>query len=418
MDFNDSPDEAGFRAQARAWLDANAPRHLLSGLQAAVAQTTSSVHPPEIEGEDPVAISKDWTARKAGAGWACLHWPTQYGGRGASPIERVIWQQEEGPYAQLSNLFVVNHGMAGPTIIAHGSEAQKERYLKRMVSGETVWCQLFSEPSGGSDLAGLRSRAQRDGDGWIINGQKIWTTSAQVADYGIMLVRTDPTVAKHAGLTMFLVDMKSPGVEVRPIRAMTGERHFNEVFFTDVRVPDADRLGAVGGGWAVALTTLMNERLQLAAAIPTGVPEFFALCCELDTPDGKPVDNPAVRARLANWVARQRGLQWTMMRTISALSGGNPPGPENSIGKLVAGEIAQDVCAFALDLQGPAGAVIDEHGSEQSFQKMLLSAAAIRVGGGTAEIQRNILAEQVLGLPADMRADKGMPFNKIPTGKN
>ena len=418
MDFNDNPDEAAFRAQARAWLDANAPRHLLNGLQAAVAQTTSSVHPPEIEGQDPVAISKAWQMRKAEGGWACLHWPTQYGGRGASPIERVIWQQEEVPYAQLSNLFVVNHGMAGPTIIAHGSEAQKQRYLKPMVSGKTVWCQLFSEPAGGSDLAGLRSRGQRDGDGWIINGQKIWTTSAQVADYGIMVVRTDPTVAKHAGLTMFIVDMNISGVEVRPIRQMTGEHHFNEVFFTDVRVPDANRLGPVGGGWAVALTTLMNERLQLAAAIPTGVPEFFALCCELDTPDGKPIDNPAVRARLATWVARQRGLQWTMMRTISALSGGKSPGPENSIGKLVAGEIAQDLCAFALDLQGPAGAVVDEHGSERSFQKMLLSAASIRVGGGTAEIQRNILAEQVLGLPPDIRADKGIPFNKIPSGKH
>ena len=333
-------------------------------------------------------------------------------------MQRVIWQQEEGPYAQLSHLFVVGHGMAGPTLIAHGSEAQKQRYLKPIVSGDAVWCQLFSEPSGGSDLAGLRSRAQRDGEHWIVNGQKIWTTHAQVADYGILLVRTDPTVAKHEGLTMFIVDMKSPGVEVRTIRQMTGEYHFNEVFFSDVRVPDANRVGPVGGGWRVSLTTLMNERLQLAAAIPTGVPEFFALCCELDTPDGKPIDDPAVRARLATWVARQRGLQWTMMRTLSALSGGKPPGPENSIGKLVAGEIAQDLCAFALDLQGPAGAIVDEHGAGRSFQKMLLTAASIRVGGGIAEIQRNILAEQVLGLPPDIRADKGMPFNKIPTGKH
>ena len=418
MNFEDNTDEAAFRAQARAWIEANAPHHLHTGLQAAIAQTTSSVHPPEIEGQDPVAISKAWQMRKAEAGWACLHWPIQYGGRGASPIERVIWQQEEGLYAQLSNLFVVNHGMAGPTIIAHGNEAQKERYLKSMVSGETVWCQLFSEPAGGSDLAGLRSRAQRSGEDWIINGQKIWTTHGQLADWGIMLVRTDPSVPKHEGLTMFIVDMKAPGVEVRPIRQMTGEMHFCEVFFTDVRMPDANRIGAAGDGWRVSLTTLMNERLQLAAAIPTGVPEFFALCCELDTPDGKPIDNPAVRARLATWVARQRGLQWTMMRTISALSGGKPPGPENSIGKLVAGEIAQDLCAFALDLQGPAGAVVDEHGTQRSFQKMLLSAASIRVGGGTAEIQRNILAEQVLGLPPDIRADKGMPFNKIPTGRN
>lgn len=277
--------------------------------------------------------------------------------------------------------------------------------------------QLFSEPSGGSDLAGLRSHARQDGDDWIVNGQKIWTTHAQVADFGILLVRTDPTVQKHEGLTMFVVDMKAPGVTVRPIRQMTGEHHFNEVFFEDVRISDGMRIGAVNGGWKVALTTLMNERLQLAAAIPTGVPELFDLCCELDTAWGKPVDNPAVRPRLASWPVRQRGLQFTMMRTISALSAGRPPRPEISIGKLVAGEIAQDLCAFALDLQGMAGAIVDEQGGGRSFQRMLLSAASIRVGGGTAEIQRNILAEQVLGLPPDLRADKGLAFNKVPTGK-
>jgi alkylation response protein AidB-like acyl-CoA dehydrogenase len=308
--------------------------------------------------------------------------------------------------------------MAGPTLIAHGSPAQRQRYLQPIVSGAQVWCQLFSEPSGGSDLAGLRSHARREGEDWIVNGQKIWTTHAQMADLGLMLVRTDPTVAKHEGLTMFIVDMKALGVQVRPIRQMTGERHFNEVFFADVRVSDAQRIGPVGGGWRVCLTTLMNERLQLAAAIPTGVPEFFALCCELETPAGKPVDDPAVRARLATWIARHRGLQWTMMRTISALSAGKPPGPENSIGKLVAGDIAQDLCAYALDLQGPAGAVVDGLGAQHSFQKMLLTSASIRVGGGTAEIQRNILAEQVLGLPPDIRSDKGMPFTKIPTGKH
>jgi acyl-CoA dehydrogenase len=418
MDFNDSPDEAAFRAEARAWIAAHAPEHLLVGLQADAARTTSSVHPPEIEGQDPVAISKAWQERKAAGGWACPHWPAQYGGRGASPMQRVIWQQEEGLYAQLSNLFVVGHGMAGPTLIAHGSPTQKERHLRSIVSGAHVWCQLFSEPSGGSDLAGLRTQARCEGEHWIVNGQKIWTTHAQVADYGLLLARTDPSVAKHEGLTMFIVDMKSPGVQVRPIRQMTGEHHFNEVFFSDVRVPDAQRIGPVGGGWRVSLTTLMNERLQLAAAIPTGVPEFFALCCELDTPSGKPVDDPAVRARLATWIARQRGLQWTMMRTISALSGGKPPGPENSIGKLVAGDIAQELCAYALELQGPAGAIVDQRGAQRSFQNMLLTAASIRVGGGTAEIQRNILAEQVLGLPPDIRADKGMPFNKIPIGKH
>ncbi len=415
MNFDDTPEQAAFRAEARAWLETYAPRHLLAGLIEAAARTTSSVHPPEIDGHDPIAISKAWQALKAAHGWACLHWPREFRGRGASAIERVIWQQEEGPYAQLANLFVIGLGMAGPTLMAHGSAAQQLQHLRPIVSGEAVWCQLFSEPSGGSDLAGLRSRASRDGDGWRLNGQKIWTTHAQVANYGLMLARTDPTMAKHAGLTMFIVDMTSPGIEVRPIRQMTGECHFNEVFFSDVQVPDSGRIGEVNGGWKVALTTLMNERLYLAAAIPTGVPELFEFCCDTHTPQGRLIDDPAVRARLAHWLVRQSGLQWTMMRTISALSSGRAPGPENSIGKLVAGEIAQDLCAFALDQMGPAGALMQAGQSGRSFQRMLLSSPAIRLGGGTAEIQRNILAEQVLGLPADLRADKGLPFHLIPT---
>ena len=418
MDFDDSADEALFRSQARDWLAVHAPVALHDALAASAAQTTSSVHLPHLPELDEVAESKDWQGRKAAHGWACIHWPAEYGGRSASPIERVVWQQEEGAYAQLSNLFVVGHGMAGPTLITHGTEAQKQRWLRPIVSGEEVWCQLFSEPSGGSDLAGLRTRAQREGDGWRVDGQKIWTTHAHLADLGLLLARTDATVAKHEGLTMFAIDMRSPGVEVRRIRSMTGERHFSEVFFSGARVPDAQRIGPVGGGWKVALTTLMHERLHLAAAIPTGVPELFDLCCELQTHDGRPIDDPAVRTRLATWVARSRGLQWTMARTLSALSSGKPPGPENSIGKLVAGELAQEVCAFALDLLGPAGAVIGEGDAARSFQKMLLSAPAIRVGGGTAEIQRNILAEQVLGLPADLRVDKGLPFNRIPTSRN
>ena len=418
MDFDDSPAEAAFRARARAWLCASAPADLREDLIASAAQTTSSVHLPHLVGRDAATESKAWQARKAADGWACIHWPAAHGGRGASPIERVIWQQEEGAYAQLSHLFVVGHGMAGPTLITHGTEAQKQRWLRPIVSGEEVWCQLFSEPSGGSDLAGLRTRAQREGDGWRVDGQKIWTTHAHLADLGLLLARTDATVAKHEGLTMFAIDMRSPGVEVRRIRSMTGERHFSEVFFSGARVPDAQRIGPVGGGWKVALTTLMHERLHLAAAIPTGVPELFDLCCELQTHDGRPIDDPAVRTRLATWVARSRGLQWTMARTLSALSSGKPPGPENSIGKLVAGELAQEVCAFALDLLGPAGAVIEDGHTARSFQKMLLSAPAIRVGGGTAEIQRNILAEQVLGLPADLRVDKGLPFNRIPTSRN
>lgn len=415
MDFDDTPAEARFREEARAWLDANAPKHLLEELNAYAAQTTSNIYPPQFNSVDPVAASQEWQARKHAGGWACLQWPRQYGGRDASAMEPVIWRQEEGVYSQLSNLFTVGMDIVAPTIIAHGSEAQKQRYLKHIASGQEIWCQLFSEPSGGSDLAGLRTSAKRDGDDWIVNGQKIWTTHARLCRWGILILRTDPNVAKHQGLTMFIVDMKSPGLEIRPIREITGESHFNEVFFTDVRVADANRLGPVGGGWRVSLTTLMNERLSLASAIPTGVPEFFDLCCELETPTGLAIDDAAVRSRLATWIARASGLKYTSMRTLSAISSGRQPGPEDSIAKLVAGDLVQDLAAYALELQGPAGAVIDD--SKRSFQKMLLSSPVIRIGGGTSEIQRNVIAEQVLGLPADIRIDKGVPFNQIPIGR-
>ena len=417
MTFDDTPEEAAFRAAARAWLEANAPARYREALAATAAHTTSSVHLPEIAGVDVLAVCRAWQAQKFAAGWACLNWPVEFGGRGAPAIQRVIWQQEEGVYAQLSQVFAVGHGMAGPTIIAHGSDWQKAQFLKPIASGAALWCQLFSEPSGGSDLAGLLTRARPVDDGWVVDGQKIWTTHAQIAEFGLLLARTDPAVPKHEGLTMFILDMRSPGVEVRPIRQITGEATFNEVFLTGVRIPSENAIGRVGDGWRVSLTTLMNERLSLAAAIPTGVRELIDFCCRFETPQGLAIDDPAVRQRLATWAARASGLEHTMMRTISALSGGRAPGPENSIGKLVAGDMVQELAAYALDLQGPGGAVMAEDEGARRFQQMLLSAAAIRIGGGTAEIQRNIIAERVLGLPPETRVDKAVPFNAIPSAR-
>jgi alkylation response protein AidB-like acyl-CoA dehydrogenase len=416
MTFDDSVEEAAFRAEARAWLDANAPTHLYTALVAAAARATSTVHVPEIEGVDVLQACLDWQLRKFDGGWACLHWPVEYGGRGASAIQRVIWQQEEGVYAQLSQVFAVGHGMVGPTIMAHGSIEQKDRYLRPIASGQDLWCQLFSEPSGGSDLAGLRTRATCVDKVWIVNGQKIWTTHAQIAKFGLLLARTDPTVPKHEGLTMFALDMKSSGVEVRPIKQMTGEATFNEVFLSDVAIPDDDVIGRPKDGWRVSLTTLMNERLSLAASIPTGVRELVDFCCKFETPNGLAIDDRNVRAKIADWAARASGLEQAMRRTISALSSGNLPGPENSIGKLVSGDMVQDLAAFALDLQGPGGAIVQEDEASRRFQRMFLSAASIRVGGGTAEIQRNIIAERILGLPAEIRVDKGIPYNRIPAG--
>ena len=411
MNFDDTPQEAAFRKEARSWIDANAPKELENEL------SRPSVGRIKLEHMDIITASKAWQKKKAQAGWACLHWPKEYGGRGAAPIERVIWQQEEGVYDKLSGVFLIGQGMCGPTMMAYASEDQKRRYLPPLASGEEIWCQLFSEPSAGSDVAGLRTRAEKKGDDWIINGQKIWTTGAHYSDYGILLTRTDSGVPKHKGLTMFFLDMKSPGVLVKPIKQANGQQEFNEVYFTDVKIPDAQRLGAVGDGWNVSLTTLMNERMSIGARVSTGFPEMFAFCSSLVTENGPAIEDRAVRSKLANWAVRNSGLKYTSYRSISALSRGERPGPENSIGKLVAGSMLQDMAMFATDLEGGAGVLTDPALAEAAgqFQSMLLRSPSDRIAGGTDEILRNIIAERVLGLPGDIRVDKDLPFNQVPT---
>jgi alkylation response protein AidB-like acyl-CoA dehydrogenase len=411
MNFDDTPQEAEFRNLARAWIAANAPRQYEDELKKAALGRI------QLRSANILDVAKAWQKKKAEAGWAVPHWPKDYGGRGASPIERVIWQQEEGVFGKLGALFIIGHGMCGPTMMAFAHEDQKRRYLPPLASGEHIWCQLFSEPAGGSDVAGLRTRAEKVGDHWVINGQKIWTSGAHYSDYGILITRTDPSVPKHKGLTMFFLDMKSPGVEVKPIKQANGQAEFNEVYFTDVRIPDAQRLGAVGDGWNVSLTTLMNERLAIGANMATGFPELFEFCGGLLLDDGPAIDNAAVRARLAHWAVRASGLKYTSFRAISALSKGERPGPENSIGKLVAGSMLQDIASYAIDLQGAAGVLNgpDDAAAAGKFQAMLLRSPATRVEGGTDEILRNIIAERVLGLPGDIRVDKNVPFNQIPT---
>jgi alkylation response protein AidB-like acyl-CoA dehydrogenase len=411
MNFDDTPQEAEFRAKARAWIAANAPREYEDELSKAALGRI------QLKTANILEVAKAWQKKKADAGWAVPHWPKDYGGAGASPIERVIWQQEEGVFGKLGALFIIGHGMCGPTMMAYASEEHKRHYLPPLASGEKIWCQLFSEPAGGSDVAGLRTRAEKDGDDWVINGQKIWTSGAHYSDYGILITRTDPNVPKHKGLTMFFLDMKSPGVEIKPIKQANGQAEFNEVYFTDVRIPDSQRLGAVGDGWNVSLTTLMNERMAIGANVATGFPELFAFCNSLMLDDGPAIDDAAVRSKLAQWAVRASGLRYTAFRSISALSRGERPGPENSIGKLVAGAMLQDIATYALDLQGAAGVLSgpDDVEAAGKFQAMLLRSPATRVEGGTDEILRNIIAERVLGLPGDIRVDKDVPFNKIPT---
>ncbi len=413
MNFDDTPQEAEFRKKVRSWIEENAPQYLLPYLQKASFATL------ELGDYDVLAESRAWRKKKFDAGWSCISWPKEYGGLGASPIERVIWGQEEGYYAALGGLFTIGEGMCGPTVMAFADEDQKKRYLPKLASGEEVWCQLFSEPASGSDLAGLTTKAISDGDDWVINGQKIWTSGAQNSDFGLLITRTDPTVAKHQGLTMFFLNMKSAGIEIRPIKQANGQSGFNEVYFTDVRIPDAQRLGQVGDGWKVALTTLMNERLSIGGSMPTGFPEMLAMVKTLSTVEGLAIKDRAVREKLADWHCRASGLKYTSARLTSALSRGDTPGPEASIGKLVAGAMMQEIAMAALDLQDLSGLMVDPEQAELSarFQSILLRSPATRVEGGTDEILRNIIAERVLGLPGDIRADKGLAFKDIPTNR-
>jgi len=402
MDFNDSKEEATFRNEAREWLVANAP--------------TAA----DLNGLDDMGQAKLWQKRKADAGWACIRWPKEYGGRGANAMAQVILSQEEAKVkAPNTGFFSIGQGMAAPTMMTWATEDQKKQYLPKLASGENVWCQLFSEPAGGSDLAALRTRGVRDGDEWVVNGQKIWTSGAQYSDFGILVLRTDPNVAKHQGLSYFFLDMKSPGVEIKPIKQISGASGFNEVYFTDVRIPDAQRLGEVGQGWQVALTTLMNERASIGGGGGgAGFEQIMKLAQQLNIDDKPAIEDKQVRANLANWYVRQAGLKYTGYRSMTALSRGEIPGPENSIGKLVGAPLTQDLASFAIDLMDQAGILWSPESAELEniFQSAYMSIPGLRIAGGTDEIMANIIAERVLGLPQDVRVDKGIPFSEVPTG--
>ncbi len=408
MDFEDTPQEAAFRGEVRAFLDAKARPRLRSD-------------PPWRSGHIDaarLAEAKAWQASKAAAGYAGITWAREWGGRGGTPIEQVIFNQEEDRYAVPKGVFDIGLGMCLPTMIAYAQPAQLERHVGPALRGEEIWCQLFSEPSGGSDLAGLRTRAERDGDDWIINGQKIWTSGAHYSDWGIVVTRTDPDVPKHAGLTMFFIDMQTPGVEVRPIHQMSGASHFNEVFFTDVHIPDAQRLGAVGDGWKVALTTLMNERLAVGEAHRPDVEDLVQLCRTAELDGRRALDDTAVRERIADWYVKSQGVTYTRFRTITALSRGQTPGPEASVARIVNAAKQREIAAFAMDLLGIAGGVTEPGLAPASgmFQQALLEAPGQAIAGGTSEILRNVIAERVLGLPGEPRADKDVAFNKLRQG--
>ena len=403
MDFSDTPEEAAFRTEVIAFLEANATRKAGRVIDAEPADAAY------------LQKARDWQATKAKSGFAGITWPRRWGGRGGTPMQQVIYGQEEAKFNLPRGVFEIGLGMCLPTLMAYAAKEIAERYVGPALRGEEIWCQLFSEPAAGSDVAGLRTRAIRDGDDWVINGQKIWTSGAHFAEYGLLLTRTDPNVPKHAGLTMFFLDMKNPGVDVRRIKQISGTSNFNEVFFTDVRIPDSQRLGEIGAGWKVALTTLMHERLAVGTLGGPDFQDVLELARTIET-NGKPaLQDAALRERLADWYIESKGLEYTKFRTITALSRGQMPGPESSIYKVFSATKLQEIANYSLDLMDSAGLISDPETAPMRamFQQALLYSPGGRIAGGTDEILRNIIAERVLGLPGDIRVDRDRPFNQV-----
>ena len=401
MDFSDTKDEAEFRAEANGFLS----KHLDPKGDKPLRQ--------RIDGKEYMRRAKEWQALKADNGYAKITWPKEIGGRGGTAMQQVIWNQEEGKFDAPTGPFTIGLGMCVPTVIAFGSDEHKQRYVTPALKGDEIWCQLFSEPAAGSDVAGVKTRAVKDGNEWVINGQKVWTTGAQFSDYGILLTRTDPKAFKHKGLTMFIVNMKDPAVEVRPIHQASGGREFNEVYFTDLRVPDSDRLGDVGAGWKVAIVTLMNERLAVGGSPGPDWKEIMDYARDQGT-----LSDTAFRTKLADWYVAAQGYKLTKFRTQTALSKGETPGPESSIGKIITANHLQDICNSAIEMQDHYGIMTDDDTmpADAIFQRSFMWAPGLRIAGGTDEILKNIIAERVLGLPQDTRVDKNVPFDELKQG--
>jgi len=359
-------------------------------------------------GQDDLDAGRSLLATLRDGGWGVPTWPAAWGGREATAEQASLIAQELSRF-EVPDLypFMVGTALVGPTILAHGNEEQKARWLPSIASGEEIWCQLFSEPGAGSDLAALAARAVPDGDVWRVTGQKVWSSRAHYSRWGLLLARTDPSVPKHAGITAFALDMGAPGVEVRPLRQMNGDAHFNEVFMDDAPLADADRIGEVGDGWRVAITTLMHERGALGPGTGPGRRELL----DLVRSRGLGHD-PLVRQRAAAVVSQLAVGQYTNLRARAAMQAGRPPGPEGSGAKLRGAAAIKGLADLALDVEGLGGLV--PSAGEDEWLTLFLTAPSISIRGGTDEIQRNILGERVLGLPPEPRPDKGVPFKDVP----
>ena len=393
---------ADFRSRARAWLQANAPRRGPDGME------------EDARGQASIPEQKAFQAKLYEAGFAGITWPKEYGGQGLTNAEQIAFSSEAQNYSLPIGAFVIGLGMPGPTILELGTEAQKQRYLPPMLRGEEIWCQLFSEPGAGSDVASLQTSAVRDGDEWVLNGQKVWTSGAQHSDFGAIIARTDPTVPKHNGITMFIVDMHAPGVTVRPLKVATGASPFNEVFFDNVRLPADAVINKVNNGWAAAVVMLRNERVTIGTAAPARTsPLAFDSLTKLAATLGR--DDQGTARALAGLYARERasGLFGQVLREEAMA--GRDPGARGSEAKLAGAVLGLHAAEVALGVLGPAAAGSTSE-DVQTVITAIIGVPAGSIAGGSNEIQRNIIGERVLGLPKDPGVDRSIPFNQLAVG--
>jgi alkylation response protein AidB-like acyl-CoA dehydrogenase len=391
-----SEDREDFRSAARSWLAAHAePARWETEMAIGLIK--------EVNSAAEVEQVRAWNKAKFDGGWAGITWPQRFGGRGLTLAEHMTWKHEVARYRTSEDGCIVGPSLVGPIILEYGTAEQQERFIAPILRGDHIWCQLFSEPEAGSDLAGLRSFARREGDEWVLSGEKIWSSAAQFADWGLLLARTDREAPKHRGITCFALNMGAPGIRIRPIEQMNGYRTFNQVWFDQVRIPDANRIGDAGGGWRVATGTLGTERLDLGLRQGVNVARLVRLAETAATDGVRAVDEPSFRDRLVDVYVRAEALSALGRQAVEDALAGRPVGPQGPIAKLVGAGLMNEAANLALDMQGPHGVLIGDDAAESGvWQHGFLSSPARRLGGGADEIQRNVIAERFLGLPRSL----------------
>jgi len=400
----DTSELADFRMKVRSFLAEHAPKR--------AARRDDDAMPVEATVAD-VGTQKKFQAALADAGLAGLTWPKPWG-PGLTPEHQRVFNEEASVYDLPTTVYTIGLGMVIPTMIEFGTDEQRERYVAKALRGEEIWSQLFSEPGAGSDVASLQMRAERDGDEWVLNGQKVWTTGAQLSDFGAVIARTNPDQPKHRGITMFIIDFTAPGVDIRPLRQMNGGSGFNEVFFTDARIPDANRIGDVDDGWRCAVAMLMNERVAIGSGGGGGRGVGVKPLVELARRRGV-LDDPVVRQGIADVYIRSKIMGYIGQRTRAAVKAGKAPGPEGSIAKLAGGLLTRRMSDLAIAIAGAGGQAWEDK-RDSRWALSVLTAPAARIAGGTDEVQRNIIGERVLGLPKEPQVDRDIPFKELKVG--